>query len=47
MPRARDVVRPTGSVVSPSDLSPSEDLLAFLKSLTAEKVETPLPNLPN
>jgi cytochrome c peroxidase len=25
----------------------TEDLIAFLKSLTAEKVETPLPNLPN
>jgi cytochrome c peroxidase len=25
----------------------SQDLIAFLKSLTAEKVETPLPNLPN
>jgi cytochrome c peroxidase len=25
----------------------TEDLMAFLRSLTAEKVETPLPNLPN
>ena len=36
-------------LIKPFQLSESErdDLIAFLKSLTAEKVETPLPNLPN
>ena len=36
-------------LIKPFKLSDGEadDLLAFLKSLTAEKVETPLPNLPN
>ena len=36
-------------LMKPFHLTESErgDLLAFLKSLTSEKVETPLPNLPN
>ena len=36
-------------LMKPFSLSPSEsdDLLAFLKALTADKVDTPLPNLPN
>jgi cytochrome c peroxidase len=58
-PDLRSIIRfyQTGGVDSPSKsplikpfhLSEEEtgDLLAFLKSLTAEKVETPLPNLPN
>lgn len=42
--------RPSKSpLMRPLDLSPAEheDLLAFLRSLTADKTETALPNLPN
>ena len=41
--------RAKSPLIKPFQLSEAErgDLLAFLRSLTAEKVETPLPNLPN
>lgn len=43
------VTRSKSTLIKPFSLSESEaeDLVAFLKALTAEKVDTPLPNLPN
>jgi cytochrome c peroxidase len=42
------VDRPSNSTKSFSlNEEETQDLIDFLKSLTAEKVETPLPNLPN
>jgi cytochrome c peroxidase len=44
------IARPSRSpLIKPFSLSQSErsDLVEFLRSLTAEKTETPLPNLPN